>query len=130
MKLFYIFVVIFSISAQEQTIIVDFNLDGTEDIVTGIHSDSTFTVFFISNNDTISETFKLDDSASQMGFCGKHVRLMKEALDYDLSEIFGDDFTGYKRSKTDYGVKLYDEMCDSFHFFWNHDAKSMQWWRL
>ncbi len=112
-----------------QKLSLDFNLDGIEDLVQGVHSDSFYTITFISL-DTVSIKIPLGNSMNQDAFCGTEIELTKENLDYDLKEIFEDDIPGFKRSKSDFGVRLSDGMCDSFHFFWNHKLKQMQYWRL
>jgi hypothetical protein len=117
-----------------QRVMVDFNLDGVEDIVEGHHSDSTFTAFFISTDksgkkDTVSISIKLGESMNQNAFCGEKITIEVEKLDYDPVDIFGEEFSGFIQSDEHYGVRLSDGICDSFHFFWNHDLKKIQYWR-
>lgn len=68
---------------------------------------------------------------SQDSLCGRRARLSIEDQDYDPSEIFdGEPLSGFRRSKTCKGINVSDGECDSFHFFWNHELKTLQWWRL
>lgn len=68
---------------------------------------------------------------SQDSLCVPRARLTLEDQDYDASEIYdGQSIPGFRRSMTCKGINVADGECDSFHYFWNHDLKTLQWWRL
>ena len=139
MKIYYYFILIFLSSvifAQEnlssedvQKVAIDFNLDGIEDLVEGILSDSTFIIKFISK-DTVSFSFRIGVNKNQDAFCGTKILIQKEKLDYNLNNILNTDVPGFIVSDTDYGVNLSDGMCDSFHFYWDYKLKKICYWRL
>ena len=67
---------------------------------------------------------------AQDSLCLPEVRLIIEHQDFDLIQILGGEPPGFRRSKTCKGFKIADDACDSFHFYWNHEANRPQWWRL
>jgi hypothetical protein len=68
------------------------------------------------------------DPGSQNAACAMPVHLEAESLDYDPHEDSG-DLPGFRRSKTCKAFSLVDDECDSIHFYWNHDAQQLVWWR-
>jgi hypothetical protein len=60
------------------------------------------------------------------------VKLTVESLDYDPIKDAGSGALppGFHRSRTCKGLNLTDEMIDSVHIYWNHDAKRFADWTL
>lgn len=60
------------------------------------------------------------------------VKLTVESQDYDPIKDAGSGALppGFRRSRTCKGLNLTDEMIDSAHIYWNHDAKRFADWTL
>ena len=54
-------------------------------------------------------------------------KLRLESLDYGPDEDTG-PLPGFRRSRTCKGLNLSDDMIDSAHIYWNHDAKRFDEW--
>ena len=54
-------------------------------------------------------------------------KLTIESLDYDPKDEIG-DLPGFRRSRTCQGLNLSDDMVDSAHIYWNHEAKHFNDW--
>ena len=117
------------------TVIIDFNFDGIEDNVVGLYTDSTYKILLISLKtngikDTTEISFELNNGTSFNAFCGSKITLEKEKLNYNLSEILGAETPGYNQSEKNYGIKLSDGLCDSFHLYWDTKSQMIKYWRL
>lgn len=66
---------------------------------------------------------------SQDSLCELPAKLRIESLDYDPTEAVG-KLPGFRSSKKCNAFGLTDDICDSFHFYWNHEANTLAWWRL
>ncbi len=66
---------------------------------------------------------------SQDSLCQLPAKLETESLDYDPTEMVG-KLSGFRSSKKCASFKLSDDACDSFHFYWDHMANALSWWRL
>jgi len=67
--------------------------------------------------------------SSQDAVCTMPVHVESESLDYDPSKEGVGELPGFRRSKTCSAFALVDGECDSIHFYWNHKARRLQWWR-
>ena len=65
----------------------------------------------------------------QEEICGEPAELVIESLDYDPEEAVG-GIDGFRRSRRCKGLQLRGGECDSIHLFWNHESRSLDWWRL
>ncbi len=73
--------------------------------------------------------FKVDRSCQDC-ICALPAEMEIESMDYDPSETIGTALPGFERSSEAKGLVLSDGMCDSIHFFWDHQANKLSWWRL
>ncbi len=113
----------------------DFNCDGKGDFALLGKEGSKVAVAVVlgplTDNSKILITRLLVGKNSQDSLCSPRAKLSIEDQDYDPAENFdGVPLPGFRRSKTCKGINVSDGESDSFHFFWNHDLKSLQWWRL
>lgn len=67
--------------------------------------------------------------SSQEAVCTTPVHVEPESLDHDPSKEGVGELPGFRRSKTCSAFALVDGECDSIHFYWNHKARRLQWWR-
>jgi hypothetical protein len=112
---------------------VDINCDGSADeIFTGRDSSHFYVAAVVAGVSPrkISITAFSLRGDSQDSFCGKPSLLEKESMDYDPTGPIGEVPEGFQRSTHCYGLHLVAGPCDSFHLFWNHTAKELDWWRL
>lgn len=56
------------------------------------------------------------------------VKLTVESLDYDAKDAYVRDLPGLRRSHACKGLNLSDDMIDSVHIYWNHDARRFSDW--
>lgn len=120
---------------SELIVLADINCDSIEDAaIIGIEKDNVllFLWFGPQQNSSKTETlrFGLRDPTSQLALCSNKPRLMMEDQKYDLYEELGENPVGYRTSERCKGLKLYDDLCDSFHIYWNHETGSLSYFRL
>lgn len=112
----------------------DINCDGKTDVaILGKEGEKVVVAVVLGPpaKDSIILSRLLVGKHSQDSLCTARVRLLIEDQDYDPSEIFdGEPLPGFRQSKTCKGINVGDGECDSFHYFWNHDLKTIDWWRL
>ena len=71
-------------------------------------------------------TFRVG-AQTQESFCGVPVRIEMhpiECSDEDVGEL-----PGCKPTQGCSDFSVIDDLCDSFHFYWNAEAKELVWWR-
>ncbi|WP_163339336.1 hypothetical protein [Desulfopila sp. IMCC35008] len=120
---------------SELIVLADINCDSIEDAaIIGIEKDDVLLFLWVGpqQNSSSTETlrFGLGDPTSQVALCSNTPRLMMEDQKYDLFEELGENPVGYKTSERCKGLKLYDDLCDSFHIYWNHKTNSLSFFRL
>ena len=113
---------------------IDVDCDGRRDAVFTGHTATHYVVAAVMTQPegapTVSYvTFALAGQ-SQDSLCDRPLALRQERLDYDPTELVGDTPEGFIRSSRCFGIQLRSGDCDSFHLFWNHSAKKLDWWRL
>lgn len=124
-------------SMQEELpgIAVNFNCDDIPDRFIGETTDSHYIAAFLISNenggmDTSRFDIRLRNSDNMVGFCGDEITASIEDLTEETAGLFEEPLSGYQPSDTCKGIRLADNMCDSFHFYWNHDLKEVAVWRL
>jgi hypothetical protein len=118
---------------KKSIIEVDINCDGKKDYAIFGNSEQGITLAVIvgpvSKKSRI-ETFNFPvGKQSQGSLCQLPAKLRVESLDYDPTEQTG-ELPGFHSSKTCKAFRLDDDACDSFHFYWDHQANALTWWRL
>jgi hypothetical protein len=118
---------------KESIIEVDINCDGKKDYAILGKSKQGVTVALVvgpvSKKSRIESFEFLAGKHSQDSLCQLPAILQTESLDYDPTEAVG-KLPGFKPSKKCMAFVLADDACDSFHFYWNHQANALDWWRL
>jgi hypothetical protein len=113
---------------------VDIDCDGADDrIFTGRHAGRFYVAAVLTGRSRmpkISVTRFLLQGTSQDSFCGPPSVLAKESMDYYPEDSSAMAPEGFRRSSNCHGLRLEAGECDSFHFFWNHAANELDWWRL
>ena len=119
-------------AASESLVKGDVDCDGINDIAKTVHTKNTVKVIVELGNGKKSNEliFGLGNSIYQDHLCGNKGTLNSETLEKDLSEMIGENPEGYKPSNYCIGLQLSGGECDSFHIFWNHKTKELNWWRL
>jgi len=118
-----------------RAVVADVNCDGRLDYAIPGAAGKTYAVAVVfgpvkkGEYPTVLE-FGLGDATKQDSLCSDTADLKMESLDYDPSGPLGGPLPGFRRSTTCRGLVVIDGACDSFHIFWNHDAKRLEWWRL
>lgn len=117
---------------KKSIIEVDINCDGKKDYAILGKSKQGVTVSLVvgpvSKKSRI-ESFEFHVGNSQDNLCQLPATLQVESLDYDPTEAVG-KLPGFKPSKKCMAFVLSDDACDSFHFYWDHQANALTWWRL
>ena len=113
---------------------IDIDCDGRRDAVFAGRTPARYVVAAVVTQPegapTVSYvTFALAGE-SQDSLCARPLPLRQERLDYDPIELVFDTPEGFIRSSRCFGMQLRSGDCDSFHLYWNHSAKKLDWWRL
>jgi hypothetical protein len=113
----------------------DINCDNKNDYaIIGVEKNKVKLILILgviqNSSKTITLEFGLGDLMSQSSLCGCKAKLKLESQDNDLYDALGENPVGYKKSDICKGLNIYDDMCDSFHIFWNHKTNTLNWWRL
>lgn len=112
----------------------DFNCDGVPDFaLLGSKNDQVVvSVGFgpLKKNSNVFIHYLQIGKHSQDSLCRLPAQLSVEDQDFTPSEYIGAPLLGFQRSRFCKGINVSDGACDSFHYFWNHDLRSLQWWRL
>jgi hypothetical protein len=112
---------------------VDINCDGKKDYaILGISKQGVTVALVVGPVSKESKIQSLEfrvGKHSQDSLCQLPVKLRIESLDYDPTGAVG-KLQGFRSSKKCNAFGLTDDICDSFHFYWNHQAKTLNWWRL
>ena len=118
--------------AQPRVLKADVDCDGAEDTarMEYVEDRVRVTVTLAATKESQSLEFGLGDSMAQESLCGTEATLDVAGMDYDLTEVFGENPEGFRQSKSCKGLRLMGGECDSMHIFWNHDAQHIDWWRL
>lgn len=118
---------------KKSIIEVDINCDGKKDYAILGKSERGITVALVvgpvSKKSRIESFNFLVGKHSQNSLCQLPAKLRVESLDYDPTEAVG-KLPGFRSSKTCNAFGLADDACDSFHFYWDHQANALTWWRL
>ena len=118
---------------NKSIIAVDINCDEKKDYAILGKSKQGVTVALVvgpvSKKSRIESFEFLVGKQSQDCLCQLPAILKAESLDYDPTEAVG-KLPGFKPSKKCIAFALADDACDSFHFYWNHQANALTWWRL
>lgn len=118
---------------KKSIIEVDINCDGKKDYAILGKSKQGVTVALVvgpvSKKSRIESFEFLVGKQTQDSLCQLPATLQPESLDYDPTEAVG-KLPGFKPSKKCMAFVLSDDACDSFHFYWNHRANALDWWRL
>lgn len=112
-------------------LVLDLIGDGTRDTVRLVQGKKSITVSVTYGNRKLATdrlTFTVDPGR-QDAICKLPARLEAEPIDYAPPPELG-NLEGFVRSKKAMGFRVVDGACDSLHFFWNHKAKHIEWWRL
>jgi hypothetical protein len=112
---------------------VDINCDGKKDYAILGKSRQGVTVALVvgpvSKESKIQSLKFLVGKRSQDSLCQLPAKLRIESLDYGPTEAVG-KLPGFRSSKECNAFGLTDDTCDSFHFYWNHQTNTLDWWRL
>lgn len=130
-QLIALLIVIPLIASAEIKVEGDIDCNGKNDVAEiSIKNKKVKVIVTLNNSKKTNEMeFGLGDSISQSSLCGNKASLHADSLD-DLSDMFGENPSGYKTSKTCIGLNLRGGECDSIHIFWNHKTNQLNWWRL
>ena len=66
--------------------------------------------------------------SQQAAICAVPAKLYVDAL-YCSPQV-DESLAGCRESKLAQALSLSDDECDSIHFYWNHETKRIEWWRL
>jgi len=109
----------------------DFTCDGVPDTVIAGYTKNRVWIGLVSSRGKekpIIADFPAGTHQSQDGFCASPVKINKEPRNC-LGE--GDTpLPGCRRAKRCVAFRVYDEECDSFHFYWDSARKRLTYWRL
>lgn len=118
---------------KEAIVEIDINCDGKRDYALLGKSKRGVTVAVIvgpvSTKSRIESFEFFVGKNSQDSLCKLPAKLLIESLDYDPTEAVG-KLPGFRRSKKCNAFALADGVCDSFHFYWDHQENTLEWWRL
>ncbi|MCE9633686.1 MAG: hypothetical protein K8Q92_05830 [Methylophilales bacterium] len=120
-----------TVAWPKKAIEIDIDCDGKKDYVFSAQTEKSVSVgVVLGNSKRKPESFTFDVNRDrQDAVCALPVRIEPEAQDFDPTEDIG-EIPGFVRSKTCHAFALVNEECDSFHFYWNHSTKLIEWWRL
>lgn len=120
--------------ALDHAVRVDINDDGRQDYaVVGTESGRVVCLAVVLGPVTPqSPVHRLDFGIGSCQPCVQQlpVYLTTESMDYDPRETTLDETSGFHRSRTASGVNISDGLTDSLHIFWNHNTRTIDWWRL
>lgn len=114
-----------------RTLQVDIDCDGKSDRVFLSQNKRSASVRIVFG-DTKRRQAKLRFVAAQGqqdAVCAMPVHLELQSLDYEPLKEEVPELPGFQRSKTCNSFALVDGECDSIHFYWDHEARELEWWR-
>ncbi len=108
----------------ESVLTADFSCQGRRgQAVLGVTSKEIVVAVFLKGTSEKPEVLRYSAAARDAA----QAKLTLESLDYAPSEDSG-PLPGFKRSRTCKGLNLSDDMVDSAHIYWNHEAKRFDDW--
>lgn len=116
---------------REESITVDVDCDGTKDrFFVARDASRHYVAVELRDGSTSVVSFVLEGN-SQDSLCGPAKRLEKEFVAVaDVIDMIGEVPEGMSTNSECPGVRLRSGECDSFHLYWNHNRKTLSWWRL
>lgn len=117
---------------DESRRLADIDCDGKADEVIIGFLDSGFQLRVTPSTSRVPSTinFGLGDPTRQDGLCGTEVEVALYQTDQEaLEEEFGEAFEGYRSVPGCVDISLRGGDCDSINVFWNHETRTLNWWR-
>lgn len=115
---------------RSKVLTADLNCDSVDDhAVLGVTTDKVYVGVLLSGRRAPQILEFPIAAGAQDGVCSKVVVLALENLDYDPVKEGVGALEGFRRSKECRGLRLEDDECDAFHFYWNAKRRWMSWWR-
>jgi hypothetical protein len=114
---------------------VDMNADGFHDVaLLGYAAQSAAVGVVLGGEQVTSRTLLLEFSRGsqyQLGICGETAELIVQPTSSEVIEWLGESPPGYRICDDCVEIVVADDAgCDPLVIYWNHEADTLDWWRL